>query len=125
MADTTPGHYTESQTRKYQANGPISWGVTFRKVAGRDGREGEGIRAALAFAVEKSDQFQAWAENHPTLWAPASTAPKAPKAKAKAKAPKAPKAKAKAPKAPRAAKAPKAPKAKAPEQTTIAGTEAK
>ena len=120
MAEKTPGHYTESSTRKYQANGPVSWGATFRKVAGKDGREGEGIRAALAFAVERSDQFQAWAANHPTLWAPASTAPKAPKAKApKAPKAKAPKAKAKAPRAPKA-KAPKAP-----EQTTIAGTEAK
>lgn len=117
MAEKTPGHYTESSTRKYQANGPVSWGATFRKVAGKDGREGEGIRAALAFAVERSDQFQAWAANHPTLWAPASTAPKAPRAKA----PKAPKAK-----APKAKRDPVvAALAKHAEQTTIAGTEAK
>ena len=120
MADKHPGHYTESSTRKYQANGPVSWGSTYRKVAGRDGREGEGIRAALAFAVARADQFIAWAESHPGLWAPASTAPKV-------KASKAPKVKAPKVKAP---KAPKAPKARAPkvakgEQTTIAATESK
>jgi len=90
-----PGHYTASATRKYQANGPVAWGQLFRKVAGRDGREGEGIRAALAYAYEHADRFAAWADAHPLVLAGERG------------------------KGPKPAKAPKAKPAKAPEQTTL------
>ena len=84
-----PGHVTEAGTRKHQTNGPVEWSKVFRRVAGRDGREGEGIRAALAYAVAHADAFERWAESHPSAWAPASTAgatkaAKAPKVAARA-----------------------------------------
>lgn len=113
-----PGHYTEAGTQKHQAAGPVAWGKVFRRVAGKDGRQGEGVRAALAYAVHHEEAFLRWAEAHPGLWAPASSAPKA-KAAAVAKA--APKAKAPKAKGAVKAKAPKAaPKAKAaPEQVEL------
>ncbi|HEX7947487.1 MAG TPA: hypothetical protein VF495_22675 [Phenylobacterium sp.] len=97
----SPGHYTAHGTRKFQANGPIEWSKAFKRVAGKDGREGEGIRAALAYAVAHEDAFAKWAESHIAAWSPAGTAPVVKPAKApKAKPAKAPKAKpAKAPKA--------------------------
>ena len=126
MAKDEPGHYTESGTRKYQANGPVTWGKVFRAVAGRDGREGEGIRAALAYAAEHSEAFSRWAEQHPTLWTPARAGGEAKPAKAKpakAKPAKAKPAKAKA-KATKPAKAKAAKPAKAPEQMPLPATEA-
>jgi len=57
----TPGHYTESGTRKFQANGPIDWAATFKAAAG-EGREGEGIRAAMAYAIAHKAQFLAWSK---------------------------------------------------------------
>ncbi len=95
----TPGHYTESGTRKYQTNGPIAWSREF-VLAAHGGREGEGINAALAYAIAHRAEFQAWATR-------ARKAAAEPESKA-AKAPKAAKAK-----AAKAAKAPKAAKAKA------------
>jgi len=53
-------HYTDSDTRKYQANGPTSWATAFRQFAGRGGKEGEGIRMALAFAACHAEQVQRW-----------------------------------------------------------------
>lgn len=50
-----------SGTRKYQCNGPVSWSATFREAAGRGGAEGEGIRAALAFALSRRDELLAFA----------------------------------------------------------------
>ncbi len=61
---STPGHYTEKGTRKFQSNGPIDWSSTFKRAAGKDGREGEGIRAALAYAVAHESAFLAWAVKH-------------------------------------------------------------
>lgn len=100
----SPGHYTAHGTRKFQANGPVAWSKAFKRVAGKDGREGEGIRAALAYAAEHEDAFVRWAESHIAAWQPARTTPPEKPAKApKSKAPKVPKS-----------KAPKAPKSKAP-----------
>lgn len=91
-------HYTQHGTRKYQANGPVGWAAVFRRVAGKDGREGEGIRAALAYAAGHEAAFASWAESHISAWAPATSAPIG-------------KGAGKAPKAPKATKAPKAHKA--------------
>lgn len=74
--DEQPGHYTEAGTKKHQANGPVAWSKVFQRVAGKEGREGEGVRAALAYAVAHADAFVGWAEKHPDAWAPASTAPR-------------------------------------------------
>jgi hypothetical protein len=58
----TPGHYTESGTRKFQANGPQEWGKTFRAAAKAmgEGREGKGIMMAMAYAVAHDKAFVAW-----------------------------------------------------------------
>lgn len=55
-----PGHYTDKGTRKFQANGPIEWSKTFTKAAG-GGREGEGIRSAMAYAIAHEKAFLSWA----------------------------------------------------------------
>jgi hypothetical protein len=66
-----PGHYTEHGTRKFQANGRVEWSRLFTRVAAGK-REGEGIRAALAYAATHASQFEAWAKAHPEAWAPAA-----------------------------------------------------
>lgn len=121
-----PGHYTESGTRKYQSNGPVAWGTLFRKVAGKDGREGEGIRAALAFAAAHPEKFVAWADANPLVMERQHGAKPARAVKTKpAKPPKAPKVKAAKP--PKAPKAPKVRKVKAakPEQQQTSMPEVK
>ena len=65
----TPGHHTAKGTRKFQSNGPIEWSSVFRAAAKAGGgeREGEGIRAAMAYAIDNSKAFLAWvAKGHKT-----------------------------------------------------------
>lgn len=110
-----PGHYTAHSTRKYQCNGQVSWGATFRRAAA-GAQEGDGIRAALAYAASHADTFLGWAKGHPDDWKRAATTPgKAGRAK---KAPARPSKRAAAPK--RAKGAPKSKRAKrAPEQLAM------
>jgi hypothetical protein len=54
-------HYTDKGTRKFQCNGPVEWAKAFGKAAA-GGREGEGIRAALAYAIANEAKFLAWAK---------------------------------------------------------------
>lgn len=53
-----PGHHTASGTRKYQCQGPLSWSTGLQKIAGKDRPEGEGIRAAIAYAVSHMAELE-------------------------------------------------------------------
>lgn len=52
----------KGSTRKYQCAGPYEWGQTFQDAAGYGRREAEGIRAALAFAIGRPEEFKAFVE---------------------------------------------------------------
>lgn len=69
-----PGHYTQHNTRKFQCNGRVAWASTFRRAAA-GAQEGDGIRAALAYAVGHADAFLAWSKAHPADWQRAPSAP--------------------------------------------------
>ena len=51
-----PDHWTLSGNKKHQCNGPRTWSAVFQAAAkkelGATGREGDGVRLALALGVE-------------------------------------------------------------------------
>lgn len=51
-----PDHWTLSGNKKHQCNGPQAWSAVFQAAAkkelGETGREGDGVRLALALGVE-------------------------------------------------------------------------
>ncbi len=52
---------TDKGTRKFQVNGPASWGAAMSRAAGRGQREALGTRSAVAFAVAHEAQWLRWA----------------------------------------------------------------